>query len=69
MHDDDFHSAAKPMDSMQGGMFEPHSQAPNTSENVGNSRPQSDASGPGWNSQFHGAKPGLSGTNDKNKAH
>lgn len=66
MGDHEYHSGAKPQESLQGGMFEPHTQAPNTSENMGSS---DTSGGPGWNSQFHGAKPGLSSTNDKNKAH
>lgn len=69
MGDHEYHSGAKPQESLKGGMFDPHTQAPNTSENEGNSRPQSDAGGPGWDAQFRAPQPGMSSSNDKNKAH
>ncbi|MFC8490729.1 hypothetical protein ACFUJU_07965 [Streptomyces sp. NPDC057235] len=38
MHDDDFHSGAKPQESLKGGMEAPHVQAPRTSEAQTNPR-------------------------------
>lgn len=70
MHDDDFHSGAKPMDSMQGGMFDPHTQTPMMSESMTNPRSAApDNVGQSWASSSLESKPGMSGSNDRNKAH
>lgn len=67
--DDAFHSGAKPQEHLKGGMTSPIERMPNTSENMGNSRPASEPGGPSWNDQFRAPQPAKSGTNDKNKAH
>lgn len=70
MHDDEFHSGAKPMESMQGGMFDPHTQAPMHSEAQTNPRSAgTDNVNQTWNTTTFAPKPGLSSSNDKNKAH
>lgn len=71
MHDNDFHSGEKPQEHLKGGMFEPHTQAPMTSEAETNPRSAgTDNIGQTWNSTS--LKPGhtqLNPSNDKNKAH
>jgi hypothetical protein len=70
MHDDDFHSAAKPQESLQGDMFEPHVQAPQTAEAMTNPRSAgADNIGQTWDSTS--LKPGHTTLNPANtqKAH
>lgn len=71
MHDDDFHSAAKPQEHLQGGMEQPHTQMPMTSESKDDPRTAAvDNIGQSW--QSTSLEPGhttLNPTNDKNKAH
>lgn len=70
MHDNDFHSGAKPLESLQGGMEEPHTQAPQTSEAQTNPRSAgTDNVGQSWNSTS--LKPGSTTLNpsNSNKAH
>lgn len=71
MHDNDFHSGARPQEGLKGGMFEPHTQAPMTSEAETNPRSAgTDNVGQTWDSTS--LKPGhttLNPSNDKNKAH
>lgn len=70
MHDNDFHSGALPQEHLKGGMEQPNVQAPQTSEAMTNPRSAGeDNIGQTWNSTSLAAKPGLNGTNDKNKAH
>lgn len=70
MHDNDFHSGARPLESLQGGMDMVHTQQPMTSENSG------DTGGntmtpcvEGWNTTSLAPSAGMCGANDKNKAH
>lgn len=70
MHDDNFHSAAKPQDHLQGGMEMPHTQMPAKSESEDNPRSAATENiGQTWDSTS--LKPGhtqLNPTNDKNMA-
>jgi hypothetical protein len=67
---DPYHEgAARPMDSMQGGMEQPHTQQPMTSEAQTNPRSAStDNVGQSWDSSSLGPKPGLNPAN-KNPVH
>lgn len=70
MDDNSYHSGAKPQEHLQGGMEQPHTQTPLTSEAQTNPRSASvGAEGPDWDAQFRAPTPGSSGSNDKNKAH
>lgn len=70
MDDNEFHSAARPQDSLKGGMEMPNIQAPQTSEAQTNPRSAgADNIGQTWDSTS--LKPGsstLNPTNDKNTA-
>lgn len=68
---DPFHEgSAKPQQHLQGGMESPYTQMPATSEAQTNPRSASvDNVNQSWNSTSLAAKPGMSPTNDKNKAH
>ena len=70
MHDNDFHSGAKPMESLQGGMEGPHTQQPMTSDNSGSTDGNTVTPDiAGWASTSLAPSAGTTGSNDKNKAH
>lgn len=68
---DPFHEGgSQPLDSLKGGMEQPHTQMPATSEAMTNPRSAgTDNVGQTWNSTSLGASAGTTGSNDKNKAH
>ena len=70
MSDESFHSgAAKPMDSLQGGMEPVHTQQPMTSEAQTNPRSAAaDNAGQSWNSTSLAPQPALNPAN-KNPVH
>ncbi|AXG81155.1 hypothetical protein [Streptomyces paludis] len=68
---DPFHEGgSQPMAGLKGGMEQPHTQQPATSEAQTNPRSAgTDNVGQSWNSTSLGASAGTTGSNDKNKPH
>ena len=70
MHDNDFHTGAKPQEELKGGMAEPNIQAPQNSESQTNPRSAApDNIGQTWNSTSLKPVPAANPNNDRNMAH